>query len=148
MALDWVEFGIAVFLSLGLLFAVNRIFVWAIARWGKDWDILCPSDWASLPVLALIASVVVVALTPAINGLSRYREHEADRCGLELIHGIVPNAGDTAALAFQKDAEISDPNPPGFIRWWYFDHPPVTERIAFFRSYDPWSPGAQPRYVK
>ena len=92
----------------------------------------------------------MVALTPAINGLSRYREHEADRCGLELIHGIVPNAGKTAALALQKDAEsdLSDPNPPDFVRWWYFDHPPVSERIAFFRSCDPWSTGVQPRYVK
>ena len=150
MVLDWVEFAVAVLLSLGLLYAINCLFVAAIARWGRQWDIRSPDDWASLPVLALIASLIVVALTPAINGLSRYREHEADRCGLELTHGIVPNAGETAALALQKDAEsgLSDPNPPIFVRWWYFDHPPVSERIAFFRSYDPWSTGAQPRYVK
>jgi Zn-dependent protease with chaperone function len=149
MVLDWVEFAVAVLLSLGLLYAINRLFVAAIARWGKQWNIRSPDDWASLPVLALMVSLIVVALTPAINGLSRYREHEADRCGLELIHGIVPNAGETAALALQKNAEsdLSDPNPPEFVRWWYFDHPPVSERIAFFRSYDPWSTGAQPRYV-
>lgn len=150
MVLDWVEFALAVLLSLGLLFAINRLFVAAIARWGKQWNIRSPDDWASLPVLALMVSLIVIALTPAINGLSRYREHEADRCGLELVHGIVANAGETAALAFQKDAEsdLSDPNPPDFVRWWYFDHPPVNERIAFFRSYDPWSTGGQPRYVK
>jgi STE24 endopeptidase len=150
MVLDWAEFAVGVLLSLGLLYAINHLFVAAIARWGKQWDIRSPDDWASLPVLALIVTLIVVALTPAINGLSRYREHEADRCGVELIHGIVPNAGETAALALQKDAEsdLSDPNPPDFVRWWYFDHPPVSERIAFFRSYDPWSTGAQPRYVK
>jgi STE24 endopeptidase len=150
MVIDWAEFAVAVLLSLGLLYAVNDLFVAAVARWGKQWDIRSPDDWAALPVLALIVSLIVVALTPAVNGASRYREHEADRCGLELIHGIVPNAGETAALAFQKDAEsdLSDPNPPDFVRWWYFDHPPVSERIAFFRSYDPWSTGAQPRYVK
>ena len=150
MVLDWVEFALAVLFSLGLLYAINRLFVAAIARWGKQWNIRSPDDWASLPVLALMVSLIVIALTPAINGLSRYREHEADRCGLELVHGIVANAGETAALALQKDAEsdLSDPNPPDFVRWWYFDHPPVNERIAFFRSYDPWSTGAQPRYVK
>jgi STE24 endopeptidase len=150
MNLDWVEFAVGVLLSLGLLYAINRLFVAAIARCGKQWDIRSPDDWASLPVLALIVGLILVALTPAINGLSRYREHEADRCGLELVHGIVPNAGETAALALQKDAEsdLSDPNPPAFVRWWYFDHPPVSERIAFFRSYDPWSTGGQPRYVK
>ena len=150
MVLDWVEFAVAALLSPGLLYAISCLFVAAIVRWGKQWDIRSPDDWASLPVLALIVSLILVALTPAINGLSRYREQEADRCGLELIHGIVPNAGETAALALQKDAEsdLSDPNPPTFVRWWYFDHPPVSERIAFFRSYDPWSTGAQPRYVK
>jgi len=150
MVLDWVEFALAVLFSLGLLYAINRLFVAAIARWGKQWNIRSPDDWASLPVLALMVSLFVIALTPAINGLSRYREHEADRCGLELVHGIVANAGETAALALQKDAEsdLSDPNPPDFVRWWYFDHPPVNERIAFFRRYDPWSTGAQPRYVK
>jgi STE24 endopeptidase len=150
MVLDWVEFSVAALLSLGLLYAINRLFVAAIARWGKQWSVRSPDDWASLPVLALMMSVIVVALTPAINGLSRYREHEADRCGLELMHGMVANAGEMAALAFQKGAErdLSDPNPPDFVRWWYFDHPPVSERIAFFRSYDPWSGGAQPRYVK
>src|ERR1700740_950838 len=88
--------------------------------------------------------------TRAINGLSRYREREADRWGLELVHGIVPNAGETAAQAFQRIAEsgLSDPNPPEFIRWWLFDHPPVDERILFFRKYDPWSRGGEPRYVK
>lgn len=95
-------------------------------------------------------SLIVVAFTPAINGLSRYREHEADRCGLELIHVVVPNAGEIAARAFQKDAEsgLSDPAPPAFVRWWYFDHPPVGERIIFFRTYDPWSHGKEPKYVK
>ena len=79
MVLDWVEFAVAVLLSLGLLYAINRLFVAAIARWGKQWDIRSPDDWASLPVLALIVSLpvlalivslIVVALTPAINGLS------------------------------------------------------------------------------
>jgi STE24 endopeptidase len=150
MILDWVEFAVAAVLSLALLYGVNRVFVGAIARWGKDWNIRGPDDWAALPVLALMVSLIVVALTPAVNGLSRYREHEADRCGLELIHGLVPNAGEVAAGALQKAAEsdLSDPNPPHFVRWWYFDHPPTRERVAFFRSYDPWAHGEQPRYVK
>jgi STE24 endopeptidase len=150
MVLDWVEFAVAVVLSLGLLFVVNRIFVRAIARWGKAWDIRSPADCASLPVLALMATLILVALTPAVNGLSRYREHEADRCALELIHGLIPNAGEITARALWKDSQtdLSDPNPPDFVRLWSFDHPPVSERVAFFRSYDPWAHGQQPRYVK
>jgi STE24 endopeptidase len=148
--LDWIAFAIAVLLSPVLLYLVDRFFVWLLVRRGKEWDICGPSDWASLPVLALIVSLIAVALTPAINGLSRYREHEADRCGLELIHGVVPNAGEVAAQAFQENAEtgLSDPDPPKFVRWWLFDHPPVNERIIFFRTYDPWSQGREAKYVK
>lgn len=150
MVLDWIAFVIAVILSLGVLYLVDHLLVTLLARWGQRWRIRGPDDWASLPVLALILSLIAVSFTPAINALSRYREHEADRCGLELVHGVVPNAGEMAALAFQKDAEsgLSDPAPPAFIRWWYFDHPPVNERIIFFRTYDPWSHGDEPKYVK
>ena len=73
LAFDWVEFTVAVLLSLGLLYATNRLFAAAIARWGKQWNIRSPGDWASLPVLALRVSLIVVALTPAINGLSQLR---------------------------------------------------------------------------
>lgn len=150
MVLDWVEFAIVVLLSPGLLYLVDRLFVTLVGVRGQQWGIRGPNDCASLPVLALLVSLIAVAFTPAINGLSRYREHEADRCGLELIHGLVPNAGEIAALAFQRDAEsgLSDPDPPAFVRWWYFDHPPVDERIRFFRTYDPWSHGEEPKYVK
>lgn len=150
LLLDWISFAIGVLLSLGLLYLVDRVFVWAVDRWGSEWRIHGPGDWASFPVLALIVGLIVVALTPAINGLSRYREQEADRCGLELVHGIVPNAGETAAQAFQKIAEsgLSDPAPPEFVRWWLFDHPPANERIIFYRTYDPWTDGGEPRYVK
>ena len=150
LLLDWVAFVISVLVSLGLLYVIDRLFVRLIARWGDEWKIRGSTDWASLPLLALIVGLIIVALTPAINGLSRYREREADRCGLELIHGIVPNANETAAEAFQKNAEIglADPDPPKFIRWWLFDHPAANERIIFSRTYDPWSHGRAPRYVK
>jgi STE24 endopeptidase len=148
--LDWIVFAISVPLSLGMLYLIHRAFVVVLAGWGKQWNIRGPSDFASLPVLAFIVAIIAVALTPAVNTLSRYREHEADRYGLELIHGVVPNAGEAAASAFQKDGEInlSDPAPPSFVRWWLFDHPPVNERIIFCRTYDPWSNGQKPRYIQ
>jgi STE24 endopeptidase len=150
LSLDWIVFVICLPLSLSLLYFVDQAFVLTLARWGTPWSIRGPDDWASLPVLALVVSLIAIALTPAANTLSRYREHEADRYGLELIHGIVPDAGEAAAQAFQKDAEINldDPEPPSFIKWWLFDHPPINERTIFCRTYDPWSNGRKPKYVK
>jgi STE24 endopeptidase len=139
LAADWIAFGISVPVLLGLLYVIDRLFEWSLGRWGAQWNIRSAQDWASLPVLALIVALIAIALTPAANTLSRYREHEADRYGLELIHGIVPNGGEAAAQAFQKDGEIdlSDPAPPRWIVWLLFDHPPVNDRIVFCRSYDP-----------
>ena len=150
LLLDWIEFVIGVVVSLGLLYFIDRLLAWVVARKGSKWKIRGPDDWASLPVLALMVGVIVFASSPLMNGLSRYREHEADRCGLELVHDIVPNAGEMTAEVFQKDAEtgLSDPNPPEFIKWWLLDHPPANDRIIFFRTYDPWSHGEKPKYVK
>jgi STE24 endopeptidase len=150
LSLDWIVFTICVPLALSSLFFIDRLFVWALAHWGQAWGIRGPDDWASLPVLALIVALAAVALTPAVSTLSRYREHEADRYGLEVIHGIVANGGEAAAQAFQKEGAInlSDPDPPAFIKFWLFDHPPENDRIIFCRTYDPWSKGETPKYVK
>ncbi len=150
LTLDWIAFGIFVPLSLAIMYGIHCALDWAIARWGRAWGIRGAGDWASLPLLAMIVSLVAIALTPAQNTLSRYREHEADRFGLEVVHGVVPDAGAAAARAFQKHGELnlSDPDPPEFIRWWLFDHPPVNERIIFCRTYDPWSKREKPRYVR
>jgi len=84
------------------------------------------------------------------NSVSRYFEHEADRYGLEVIHGLVPDAGQVAAHYFQVSGEknLADPDPGPFINVWFFDHPSRKERVDFVVNYDPWSKGEQPVYVK
>jgi STE24 endopeptidase len=123
---------------------------WTIARWGGRWKIYGPQDWASLAVLFLLLQVLTFFSAPIINGLSRMDEHAADVYGLEVIHGIVPDSAEVAAHAFQVLGEIdlSDPNPPAFITFWLYSHPPLAERLVFAHSYDPWSRGQTPKYVK
>lgn len=147
---DWIVFAICIPLSLALLYFSDRLFVWTLGRWGKQWNLRGRDDWASLPVLAFIMSSIAIILTPAVNTLSRYRESAADRYGLELIDGIVPNVREAAAQAFQRDGEInlSDPDPPAFIKWWLFDHPPVNDRIIFCRTYHLATPQDKARTAK
>ncbi|HEY7574943.1 MAG TPA: M48 family metalloprotease, partial [Thermoanaerobaculia bacterium] len=82
-------------------------------------------------------------------GYSRSQEHAADVYGLEVIHGIVPDSPAAAAGAFQilGEVNLADPDPPDFIRFWLYSHPPLGERLRFAASYDPWSKGEKPRYV-
>ena len=57
---------------------------------------------------------------------------------------------EVAAQTFQVlgEVDLADPNPPEFITFWLYSHPPLAERLIFAHSYDPWSKGEPPKYVK
>jgi hypothetical protein len=77
-------------------------------------------------------------------------EHEANRYGIEVIHGVVADPNQVAAHYFEKSGEVnlSDPDPNWFVKLWFYDHPTRPERIRFVATYDPWSQGKEPKYVK
>src|SRR6266850_981363 len=64
------------------------------------------------------------------------------------LHGLVPNSEEVAAHAFQiiGELDLSDPNPPPFITFWLYSHPPLADRLVFAHNYDPWSKGKSPKY--
>jgi STE24 endopeptidase len=137
----------------GLLLALYLLFRglhWAMDRWARDWKLYGQEDWASLAVLLLLLQLLLFISSPVISGYSRMQEHAADVYGLEVIHGLVPDSEEVAAHAFQVLGEIdlSDPNPPPFVTFWLYSHPPLAERLVFAHSYDPWSKGESPKYVK
>jgi STE24 endopeptidase len=141
------------FFAVGLLAALfvgYRVLNWVLAKWGRSWGIEGPEDWASLAAMLLILELLVFLSMPIENGYSRMQEHNADVYGLEVIHGIVPNSAEVAAHSFQILGEIglADPNPPGLITFWLYSHPPLAQRLVFAHTYDPWSKGEAPKYVK
>jgi STE24 endopeptidase len=82
------------------------------------------------------------------NGLSRYFEHRTDQDGLEVIHGIVPDANQAAAQAFQALGEntYSYPYPYRWLIFWTYDHPPIPDRVQFVLHYTvPRFPSPVPR---
>src|SRR6266478_2157303 len=139
--------------AAGLLVAFYLLFRglhWALDRWAGDWKLYGQEDWASLAVLLLLLQVLLFVSSPVISGCSRMQEHAADVYGLEVIHGLVPNSEEVAAHAFQVlgELDLSDPNPPPFITFWLYSHPPLADRLVFAHNYDPWSKGESPKYVK
>ena len=139
--------------TAGLLLALYFLFRglhWTLDRWARDWKLYGPEDWASLAALLLLLRVLLFASSPVISGYNRMQEHAADVYGLEVIHGLVPNSAEVAAHAFQVlgELDLSDPNPPPFITFWLYSHPPLADRLVFAHTYDPWSKGKSPKYVK
>lgn len=140
-------FAMALLLALYLMY---RALHWSLQRWGAEWKIQGPEDWAAIAVLLLWLEILSFISSPIVNGFSRMQEHAADVYGLEVIHGLVPNSEEVAAHGFQVlgELDLSDPNPPAFITFWLYSHPPLAERLVFAHSYDPWSKGEPPKYVK
>ena len=131
------------------LYLAYRILHWMLARWGESWGIRSADDLASLPVLVLLAMVFSFLFTPVSNAYGRYLEHQADQYGLEVIHGLVPNAPVVAAHAFQVlgEVDLEEPNPSPAVKFWFYNHPPLDERMRFAQTYDPWSEGRAPEFV-
>ena len=144
------EIAINLLLLLVLFYIGYRLANWLVARYGERWGIRDLDDWASLPLLALILSVLTFLATPAFNAVSRHYEHQADQYGLEVIHGLVPDAPHTAAHAFQilGERSLDYPYVGKFLEFWAWDHPTIRDRMIFVQTYDPWGEGKQPEFVK
>jgi STE24 endopeptidase len=137
-------------LALVLLYVDFRGALWTLSRSSSRWSIRSTDDWASLAVLLLWLSILGFLVSPVGNTFSRHIEHQADQYGLEVTHGLFPDAKQVAARSFQilGEVDLADPNPNPFIRVWLFSHPPLAERVNFALTYDPWAEGKQPEFVK
>ena len=135
---------------LFFLYLAYRVLHAMLSRWGAAWAIRGPDDLASLPALILLLTVFGFLFTPISNAYSRHLEHQADKYGLEVIHGLVPNAPIVAAHAFQVlgEVDLEEPNPSTAVKFWFYNHPPLDERMRFAQTYDPWSRGRAPEFVK
>ncbi len=137
-------------LEILVLFYVGyRLANWLVSRHGEQWGIRELADWASVPLLVLIFSVLMFLATPVFNAVSRHYEHQADQYGVEVIHGLVPDASYSAAHAFQVLGEesLDYPNVGKFAEFWAWDHPTIRDRMIFVQTYDPWSQGKEPEFV-
>jgi STE24 endopeptidase len=139
--------------AAGLLIVLYLIFLisgWTLRRFGPRWHIRELGDWAALPMIFLIISVVGFFAEPVGNTISRQIEHNADVYGLEVTHGINPDSQEAAAHAFQVLGELSlvYPYPSRFVTLWYGNHPAIPDRVRFAHDYDPWGKGEAPKYVK
>ena len=137
-------------LSFVLLYIGFRGMLWLLSRWSSRWGIRSTDDWASLPALMLCIAILGFLASPAVNGFSRYQEHRADQYGLEVTHGLIPDSSQVAARSFQilGEVDLADPNPNPFIKFWLYSHPPLSERVKFALTYNPWAEGKQPEFVK
>jgi STE24 endopeptidase len=125
------------------LYVVHRVAGRSLARFHHRFGFGRLDDVASLPLLALVGGVVLLATTPAMLALSRWQEREADRFGLEITRD-----NQAAARAFVRlhDENLAVPRTGLGYRLWRGSHPDLADRIEFSNRYRPWSQGDRLRY--
>jgi STE24 endopeptidase len=85
------------------------------------------SDFANLPLLVLVSTVLSVLLLPALNAYSRYNERQADRYAFESIANVDPFISSMNKLAEQNLAERT---PSKWVEWLFHSHPAISRRVA------------------
>jgi len=125
------------------LWTVHRVAGWLIARFGRRFGFDRLDDVASLPLLALVGGVVMLAATPAALALSRRQEREADRFALEITRDN--SAGARSFVRLQED-NLAVPRTGPLYRLWRGSHPDLADRIEFANRYRPWLEGRRLRY--
>ena len=115
--------GLLLLLPLAQRFAEGLI-----GRFGPRWGVSALTDYAATPALLLTMALFSFFLAPVTSGVSREIEHQADAYGLQV-------TGDRPAMARAfvslSEQNLSDPDPPAFVKFWLFTHPPLRERIDF-----------------
>jgi STE24 endopeptidase len=118
----------SIFVQAGItllgFWAANLALHMAIEQW-HTFDTL--SDFANLPLLVLVSTIVSFVLMPAMNAYSRFNERQADRYAFRSIRSVEPFISSMNKLAAQNLAERT---PSKWVEWFFHSHPAISRRVA------------------
>jgi STE24 endopeptidase len=85
------------------------------------------SDFANLPLLVLVSTVLSLLLMPALNAYSRFNERQADRYAFESIASVEPFISSMNKLA---DQNLAERTPSKWVELLFQSHPAISKRVA------------------
>ena len=98
---------------------------YALARWGRQWDIRGITDVAVLPLALMVFSLYFFCMTPVTNTITRTMEYEADMYGLNAARQ--PDGEANVDLMLGEYRKLDPGQLEEFI---FFDHPSGRTRIT------------------
>lgn len=84
------------------------------------------SDFANLPLLALVSVLLSFLLMPALNAYSRFNERQADRYAFESTASVEPFISSMNKLA---DQNLAERTPSKWVEWLFHSHPSISRRL-------------------
>lgn len=85
------------------------------------------TDFADLPLLVLVSTVLSMLLMPALNAYSRFNERQADLYCWKSVPSIGPYI---SAMQKLNQQNLSESRPSRLVEVLFHSHPPVSKRIA------------------
>jgi STE24 endopeptidase len=125
----------SIFVQAGItlfgFWAANFVLHLAIEQWGMFERL---SDFANLPLLVLVSTILSFLLMPALNAYSRFNERQADRYAFQSIRNVQPFISSMNKLAAQNLAERT---PSKWVEWFFHSHPAISRRVAAAEAWEP-----------
>ena len=113
-----------------------------VGFWAANWVLqyvtltqhMFPSrtDFANMPLLVLVSSVLGMVLMPAINAYSRFNERQADLYCWKTVPSISPFITAMQKLTTQN---LSENNPSRLVELLFHSHPSTSRRISAAESW-------------
>jgi len=115
--------GVQAMVTLAGFWAANFVLHFAVDRLHMFETM---SDFANMPLLVLVATVLSLLLMPALNAYSRFNERQADRYAFRSISTVTPFISSMNKLASQNLAERT---PSRLVEWLFHSHPAISRRV-------------------
>lgn len=112
----------AVIIAIGMWFA-SVLLGWGVTAFSYRGV----GDVASLPIFVAAMSIFGLLTMPLTNFLSRQRERAADLYALKTTGNVPAFRSVMLKLAGQN---LSEADPPAWVRTLFYSHPPISERIG------------------
>lgn len=84
-------------------------------------------DFANLPLLVLVSTVLSVLLMPLLNAYSRHNERQADSYAFRSLADVTPFVSSMNKLA---DQNLAERQPSRLVEVLFHSHPPIAKRIT------------------
>ena len=121
-----------IFKAIVLQIAVTFVGFWAanlVLRYAIEQQHMFEqmSDFANLPLLILVSTVLSLVLMPALNAYSRHNERQADLYCWKSIPEVSPFVTAMNRLCAQN---LGERQPSRLVEIMFHSHPPISKRIA------------------
>lgn len=111
-------------ITLAGFYLANEVLRYAVER-GNMFETM--SDFANLPLLILVATLLSFLLMPALNAYSRFNERQADRYCFQSVASVEPFISAMNKLA---DQNLAEKTPSRWVEWFFHSHPAIAKRVA------------------